>query len=129
MTTKGYGIAHATLTVTDIGRTKRFYEQLFETKLIMDNDWSFSLLKVGIPCWFAQWQDTNGNDHFDEKRVGLDHIAFRLKTLKELKQIIKKLNTLGVENAGLQRFAGKYPYVAFRDPDNIQTEFFIDKEM
>ena len=36
---------------------------------------------------------------------------------------------MGVNNAGLERFAGKYPYVAFRDPDNIQTEFFIVKEL
>ena len=34
-----------------------------------------------------------------------------------------------VETAGLQRFAGKYPYVCFRDPDNIQTEFFISEEL
>ena len=126
--TKGYGIAHATLTVSDIVRTKKFYEDLFETRLEMDDESSFSLLKVGIPCWFVQWEKDK-NDRFDEKRVGLDHIAFKLETLDELQKVIAKLNKMKVPNVGLERFAGKYPYIAFRDPDNIQTEFFIPKEM
>ncbi|OGG25084.1 hypothetical protein A3A59_00280 [Candidatus Gottesmanbacteria bacterium RIFCSPLOWO2_01_FULL_42_10] len=126
---KAYGIAHVTLTVSHIEQTKTFYEQLFETKFLMSNAHSFSLLKVGISCWFTQWKKQYPNDRFDENRVGLDHIAFELKTLEELTQIIKRLNVMGIKNAGLQRFAGKYPYVAFRDLDNIQTEFFIRKEM
>ncbi|OGG30036.1 hypothetical protein A2973_05330 [Candidatus Gottesmanbacteria bacterium RIFCSPLOWO2_01_FULL_49_10] len=95
----------------------------------MDNKFSFSLLKVGIPCWFAQWKKQHVKDRFDERRIGLDHIAFKLLTLKELQQVIERLSKMGVKNAGLERFAGKYPYVAFRDPDNIQTEFFIPKKL
>ena len=126
---KAYGIAHTTLTVSNISKTLSFYETLFDTSLLMDDDKSFSLLKVGIPCWFVQWEKQYPNDRFDERRVGLDHVAFQLKTLDELEVMINRLNTMGVKNAGLQRFAGKYPYVAFRDPDNIQTEFFIPKEI
>lgn len=123
---RSYGISHVTLAVTNIKRTKEFYEKLFETSLEMDVEQSFSLLKVGIPCWFVQWHESI-NDRFDEKRVGLDHIAFELKTIKELEEIVNKLNELKVNNAGIEKFAGKYPYVCFRDPDNIQTEFFINK--
>ena len=126
---KGYGIAHATLTVSDIKITKKFYEELFGVEFEMDDQNSFSLLKVGVPCWFVQWEKQYPNDRFDEKRVGLDHIAFELKTLEELEGIIRRLDEMGIKNAGLERFSGKYPYVAFRDPDNIQTEFFIPKEM
>lgn|SRR3989344_677799 len=126
---KAYGIAHTTLTVSNISKTLSFYKTLFDTSLLMDDDKSFSLLKVGIPCWFVQWEKQYPNDRFDERRVGLDHVAFQLKTLDELEVMINRLNTMGVKNAGLQRFAGKYPYVAFRDPDNIQTEFFIPKEI
>ena len=125
---QGSGIAHVTLTVSDIVKTKTFYEELFETSFEMDNDHSFSLSKVGIPCWFTQWSDAK-NDRFDEKRTGLDHVAYKLNTLDELEKEITKLVAMGVETKGLQRFAGKYPYVAFRDPDNIQTEFFIPKEL
>ena len=125
---KGYGIAHATLTVADIKKTRKFYETLFETEITMDDRKSFGLLKVGIPCWFVEW-GKHTKDRFSEREIGLDHIAFELKSLEELKEVIRKLDNMGIKNAGLQRFAKKYPYVAFRDPDNIQTEFFIPKKM
>lgn len=127
--TKAYGLAHVTLTVSDINKTKKFYEKLFETELLTDNQTSFSLLKVGIPCWFVQWRKDKSGDRFSELRIGLDHIAFKLATLQELEKIIDRLDSMKIPNAGLERFAGKYPYVAFRDPDNIQTEFFIPKEL
>lgn len=127
--TRGHGIAHITLTVSDIQQTRKFYGELFDTDLVMDDEKSFSLLKVGIPCWFVQWDKQYEGDRFDERRVGLDHFAFKLETLSELETIIKKLNDMKVKTKGLQRFANKYPYVAFRDPDNIQTEFFIPEEL
>jgi len=126
---KASGIAHATLTVSDIVRTKSFYEQLFGTLFQKDSQHSFSLLPVGIPCWFVQSGKPPSGDVFDEKRIGLDHIAFKVEILEMLNEVIERLREMGVVNAGLERFAGKYPYVAFRDPDNIQVEFFIPKEM
>ncbi len=126
---RGKGLAHITITVGDLARTKEFYEDLFQTKFNYDNKISFSLLKVGIPCWFRVHKTSIKGETFDEKRVGLDHVAFKLETLEELKEIIGRLKTMKVKTRGLQRFAGKYPYVAFRDPDNIQTEFFIDKKL
>lgn len=126
---KGYGIAHVTLTVSDVRKTKAFYEKLFQTELFMDDENSFSLLKVGIPCWFVQWKNNTNNDRFDERRVGLDHVAFKLENLNKLEEVVKRLKQMNVHNSGLKRFGEKYPYVAFRDPDNIQTEFFIPKEV
>lgn len=125
---RGNGIAHVTLSVTNLQKTQQFYEELFQTSFEKDNSHSFSLLKVGIPCWFVQWSQ-NLVDRFDEKRVGLDHVAFKLKTIPEIEAVIQRLNSMKIANAGLQRFNGKYPYVAFRDPDNIQTEFFIPEEL
>jgi catechol-2,3-dioxygenase len=124
---KAYGIAHATLTVLDINVTRKFYEELFDTKIPADNKYSFSLLEVGVPCWFVQWPENKKRDVFNEKRVGLDHIAFEIETIDELKKVIERLNIMKVKNAGLEYFAGKYPYVCFRDLDNIQMEFFISK--
>lgn len=124
---KAYGLAHATLTVFDIKRAKNFYEQLFGTDIPLDNKYSFGLLKVGIPCWFVQWPENKKSDKFDEKRVGLDHLAFEISSLDELKNVIKRLDEMKVKNAGLEYFADKYPYVCFRDPDNIQIEFFISE--
>ena len=123
-----HGIAHTTLTVTNIQQTKAFYEELFDTSFDMDDDTSFSLISVGIPVWFVQWQKKLV-DRFNERRVGLDHIAFEVKNIGDLEKVETKLTQMKVKHAGIERFAGKYPYIAFRDPDNIQTEFFINKEV
>ena len=123
------GIDHVTLTVSNLDRTKAFYEQLFKTRFTKHKDNSFNLLPVGIPAWFVQWKKRYPNDRFDERRIGLDHIAFHLETMEELENFVKRLKDMRVKTAGLERFQGKYPYVAFRDPDNIQTEFFIPKKI
>ena len=123
------GIDHVTLTVSNLGKTKSFYEQLFQIKLDKHKESSFNLLKVGIPVWFVQWEKQHSNDKFDETRIGLDHIAFHLETLEELQKFVDRLRLMKAETAGVQRFANKYPYVCFRDPDNIQTEFFISEEL
>lgn len=122
-------IDHVTLTISNLKRTKSFYEKLFQTKLVKHKANSFHLLKVGIPVWFIQWKKQYPGDRFDERRIGLDHIAYHLETLKELKKFVARLQKMGVETVGIQRYQGKYPYVAFRDPDNIQTEFFIPREL
>ncbi len=123
------GIDHVTLTVSDINQTKEFYDSLFQTKFEKDNENSFCLLSVDIPVWFVQSEKQHPKDRFDETRVGLDHISFHLEALEELEKFVTRLKEMGIMTAGVQRFAGKYPYVCFRDPDNIQTEFFISQEL
>lgn len=129
MISRAMAIDHVTLTVSNLNRTKSFYEQLFQVKFTKHKDNSFNLLPVGIPVWFIQWEKQRPNDKFDETRIGLDHIAFHLDTLEELKEFVNRLKEINATTVGLQRYAGKYPYVCFRDPDNIQTEFFIPKEL
>jgi catechol 2,3-dioxygenase-like lactoylglutathione lyase family enzyme len=126
---KAQGIAHAVLTVSNINQTKDFYQQLLDTIIKMDDESSFNLLKVGIPCWFVQWEETSPDDTFSERRVGLDHIAFEVDSIDTLEAIVDNLHEMGIATAGIERFDNKYPYVAFRDPDNIQTEFFLTKEI
>lgn len=127
--TNRQGIDHVTLSVSNIEQTRKFYNTLFQIEFDKHKENSFNLLPVGIPVWFVQWEKHHPNDRFDETRIGLDHIAFHLDTLEELEKFVNRLKEMGVKTVGLERFAGKYPYVAFRDPDNIQTEFFIPKEL
>lgn len=127
--TNRQGIDHVTLSVSNIEQTRKFYNALFQIEFEKHKENSFNLLKVNIPVWFVQWEKQYPRDRFDERRIGLDHIAFHLDTLEELKKFVSRLKEMGVKTVGLERFAGKYPYVAFRDPDNIQTEFFIPKEL
>jgi catechol 2,3-dioxygenase-like lactoylglutathione lyase family enzyme len=64
------------------------------------------------------------SDTFDEYRLGLDHIAYGYADRKELEEWLKRLEELGIPTVG-----SLTPYgsgLAFRDPDNIQLEFFAE---
>jgi catechol-2,3-dioxygenase len=60
---------------------------------------------------------------FDERRVGLDHVAFACADRADLQQWESNLNELGIAHGGIV----DAPYgsgLSFRDPDNIALEFF-----
>lgn len=61
---------------------------------------------------------------FDERRVGLDHVAFRVGDLAALEVWADRLDALGVTNSGVQDRRGHRggPLIVLRDPDNIQIE-------
>ena len=70
-------------------------------------------------------QHTNGiPNRFDERAVGLDHLALRVPDRAALEAWAKRLDDLGVEHSGVvDESAG--PLIVFRDPDNIQLELWV----
>jgi len=74
------------------------------------------------PGRYSPVPDPHGSEPFDERRPGLDHLAFACANRAELEQWESKLNALGIENGGIV----DAPYgsgLSFRDPDNIALEF------
>jgi glyoxylase I family protein len=61
---------------------------------------------------------------FDERRVGLDHLAFRVANRDELQQWMTHLDAKGVTHSDIIDI-GFGPTVVFRGPDNLQLEFFV----
>jgi glyoxylase I family protein len=61
---------------------------------------------------------------FDERRVGLDHVAFRVSDLGALEAWASRLDSLRVTHSGVQDVQGERggPLIVLRDPDNIQIE-------
>jgi len=120
-------ITHVALTVTDLGRSRPWYEKLFGSKPVLDEDtgtfhhvvWLLGGTLVGI----HQFPRLNSSDPFDERRPGLDHLAFNCSNRGELEQWEQRLNELGIAHGGIV----DAPYgsgLSFRDPDNIALEFF-----
>lgn len=68
---------------------------------------------------------TNPGEPFSEARTGLDHLEFLVDRREELEEWATRLDELGIEHSGVKQ----PPYtpnamLTFRDPDNIQLEFF-----
>lgn len=65
------------------------------------------------------------NGPFDEFRIGLDHLEFLVAQRGDLDAWASRLGKRGIQHSGVK----EPPYTAnamltFRDPDNIQLEFF-----
>jgi catechol-2,3-dioxygenase len=121
-------ITHVALTVTDLDRSVPWYEGLFGAKPVLDEDtgpfrhvvWLLgSQTLVGL----HQFPDPVSREPFNERRAGLDHLAFACASRNELAQWEARLKELGIPNGGIV----DAPYgsgLSFRDPDNIALEFF-----
>jgi catechol-2,3-dioxygenase len=119
-------ITHVALTVSDLGKSVPWYEKLFDGKPVLDEDtgpfrhvvWLVGGTLVGL----HQFPDPAPGG-FNERSVGLDHLAFACANRGELEQWESRLNDLGVKHGGIV----DAPYgsgLSFRDPDNIALEFF-----
>ncbi len=109
-------IAHVTLTVSDLDRSVHWYERLFDVALHRDE----SPGPFRRAVWLVEGQtlvglhgfpDPSDAIPFDERRIGLDHLAFTCSDRDEL------------ENGGIVD-ADYGAGLSCRDPDNIALEFF-----
>ena len=62
---------------------------------------------------------------FDELRAGLDHLEFLVADRADLDTWAEQLDRLGIAHSGVKEPAyTSNAMLTFRDPDNIQLEFF-----
>jgi catechol 2,3-dioxygenase-like lactoylglutathione lyase family enzyme len=67
----------------------------------------------------------NPGELFSEFRTGLDHLEFLVTLREDLDEWADRLDELGVEHSGVKELEyTRNAMLTFRDPDNIQLEFF-----
>ena len=118
--------SHYALTVSNLQRSIDWYERLFGSPPVAVNDEDNYLAAMWFEPAFAihENQQKLEDDVFDEFRIGLDHIAFGCASREELESWPARLDGLGIEHGEIvDRSYGSG--LAFRDPDNIQLEFFL----
>jgi glyoxylase I family protein len=121
-------IAHVTLTVSDLERSIQWYERLFDVEFHRDE----SPGPFRRAVWIVEGQtlvglheflDSSDTLPFNERRIGLDHLAFACRSRDELEAWALRLSELGIDNGGIVD-AGYGSGLSCRDPDNIALEFF-----
>ena len=122
------GLSHIILTVTDVERSRAFYGDLLGFAIKGHEAGSYFYFAVGgVSIWVITHQQVPPGDRFSEFRVGLDHLAFVAPSEAALRSLADKLIAAGVDTRGVETFAPSGNlYVAFRDPDNIQLEYWLD---
>jgi catechol 2,3-dioxygenase-like lactoylglutathione lyase family enzyme len=126
------GLNHVILTVSDLPKSRAFYGDLlgFEIKDIPLEFGSMAFFMVGsVSVWLLTHAQTPAGDRFSEFRVGLDHLAFTAPSKEALHELADKLIKAGVNTKGVETFHNNWLYVSFRDPDNIQLEYWLDEQL
>jgi glyoxylase I family protein len=130
-------IAHVRLTVTDIERSRQFYESVFGWPVLVEiPDNADEATRNALAFLFGGViYDLGGAlvalrpvavDRFHEDRAGLDHIAFRSADKAELDSAAKYLDELGIHHEPVKDIGPSY-ILEFRDPDNIALELTAPK--
>jgi catechol 2,3-dioxygenase-like lactoylglutathione lyase family enzyme len=129
---------HIALTVTSLERSLPWYEKVFGIRFQMDAPHEGGTAKLlADQAWtlviVLHQHDANAREHFSPSRTGLDHVGFMVPRRADLEAWQTHLEAQGVQRAAVAATAltqspiADTPYGAilvFRDPDNIQLEFF-----
>ena len=127
------GCHHMALTVSDADRSAEWYSSLLNMPVVLSHDGDdvrFRILAHPESGWLLgvrQYPDRPA-DSFNEFRTGLDHVAFRVASQAELQAWEKELSARGIAfTPTAETPIGSV--VVFRDPDNIQLEFWLPAEL
>ena len=122
-------LAHVAVTVTDLDRSTRWYSTLLGSEPVLDEDeaagtYHHTVFALPGGLLFGLHAHKGGSEGtFDERRPGLDHVAFGCADRAELEGCAARLDELGVAHGGI--YDAHYGSgVSFRDPDGVALEFF-----
>lgn len=126
------GRLEITLSVRDPARSAAWYAELLGMR--QRYDYTSDNGRMRYICLVEQHSElalclvghaANPGEQFSEFRTGLDHLEFVVGRREDLDQWARHLDELGVQHSGIKELDySPNAMVTFRDPDNIQLEFF-----
>ena len=123
------GAHHVALTVRDADRSAQWYGDLLGMRVVLKGDEDtvqFRVLAHPDSGWVIGVRQYLGREEgtFDEFRTGLDHLAFGVSSRAELEGWEQKLREAGIPFTPIAD-TSIGSVIVFRDPDNIQLEFWL----
>lgn len=119
-------IQHVALSVTDIERSGRWYQDLFGFQKVAefaDPPLEIYLTPDGQALDLRE-DPAVAQEPFTQTHVGLDHLAFVCLDRAEFDAWLDRLTALGIDNSGAQD-SPFGSHINFRDPDGIALEFYL----
>lgn len=130
------GFSHVRLTVTDIARSKAFYDRVFGWPAAVDA--SDSVGEPGVTespekfyggTLYQTPQGTLfglrpvGTATFDSEHTGLDHVSFAVASRSDLEAAAAALGDAGIEHGEVNDMTDAgIAILSFQDPDDINIE-------
>ena len=120
---------HIALTVSDADRSAEWYSGLLGMSVLAAGDDETVKVRVLVDAasgWLLGLRQYHGRegDGFDEFRTGLDHFAFGVENRAALEKWERELSARGIAYTPIAE-TSIGSVIVFRDPDNIQLEFWL----
>ena len=123
-------VSHIDLSVSDVEKSAAWYCDVLGLRRAKRADLDNRIMIVlvhdatGLVIGLNQHNEPTA-DLFDEHRPGLDHLGFGVAERADLDEWQVRFAELGVEHSPVQDSpSGSGTALVFRDPDNIQLEFW-----
>lgn len=120
---------HIALTVTDADRSAKWYASLLGMSVVLsgdDDSVKFRVLADAGSGWVLGVREYHGREggDFDEFRTGMDHFAFCVESRESLEAWERELAARAIVHSPIAD-TSIGSVIVFRDPDNIQLEFWL----
>jgi len=132
------GFAHVRLTVTDIARSKAFYDQVFGWPAAIDQSanvddpgvresqeqfYGGTVYQTPSGMLFGLRPVAPSGQRFDSEHTGLDHISFQVDSREDLVTAHQKLEDAGIPHGEVTDLADAgLAILSFNDPDGVHLE-------
>lgn len=112
--------------IWDIRDTESFYTKLFGKPAYYNSKSAIYNIGMTVLIFVQGDHQMMLNKKFDRRNVGLEHFAFSIKDIKDLKEVEKVLIHNDIKNSGihLDSASGKEK-IWLDDPSNIRLEFYL----
>jgi len=120
-------IDHLVFRVSDLDRSELFYSALLGQPFYRAED---SLMyKVGETRLFFTSSDEPKAGIYDKEKVGLNHVAFGVRSLVELEALQTQLDSARISHSGIKLDQhGLKEFIWLDDPDGLRLEFYLRPE-
>ena len=132
------GYAHVRLTVTDIERSKAFYQQVFGWPIAVDMShladepgvredqskiYGGTVFQTPSGALWGLRPVAPSGERFDSGRTGLDHVSFMVETRDDLVIAEQRLADADIEHGRITDLTDSgIAILSFQDPDGINLE-------
>ncbi len=116
-------VDHIVISVKDLKKSIKFYQSFLGKPAITEFDASW---KIGDTKLFLTFPYKKSAKNFEKQNLGLNHVAFGVKSKANLIQMGNKLDKLKIKNSGIKLDTySKKSFIWFDDPDKIRLEFYL----
>ena len=117
-------VDHLVFRVAELGRTERFYTALLGQPPHRTED--SVMYQVGDARLFFTRSVQQQPGAYEKEAVGLNHLAFGVRTLEELQMIQGQLDRGGIRHSLIKMDrSGQKEFIWLDDPDGMRIEFYL----